>query len=310
MENLELVIYNPQEEGFVKQIDFNFEDLKVKLSAKLEEYKGLTYTDEAIQLAKSDRANLNNLKTSIDDKRKEIKRKCLEPYNVFEERVKELLRLIDEPIEEIDSQIKAYEEKRREEKQESIKKYYEEATGNYKNDTIGGMSDIIPLSQIQKSQWLNVSYTMKNIKAEIDKATSKVKQEIEAIEGMNSEFEVELLNKYAENLSLADAMMHKTKLEEMKKRIEEQKRREEEKERQRKEQEELEKLVEIEVERQREAEKQAEEIEDLEDLIPIFEPDLEPEPQLERLTITLLVTPDQKNRLRQFILDQGIKWVN
>jgi hypothetical protein len=307
MEDLELVIYSPQE--YIEEIDFNFAELKQTLLEKLEKYKGMTYTEESIQLAKTDRANLNKLKKAINDKKVDIKKQCMKPYEEFESKVKELIGLIDEPIEEIDKQIKTYEEKQRQEKQKEIEAYYYEAASGYRNEAIGSIPDIIPLSQIQKPQWLNVAYTMKNIKTEINEAITKVRQEIGVIESLKSEFEVEILNKYVENLSLADAMTHKMKLEEMKRKIEEQKRREEEKERQRKEQEELEKLAEIEVERQREAEKQAEEIEDLEDLIPIFEPDLEPEPQLERLTITLLVTPDQKNRLRQFILDQGIKWV-
>ncbi|HRT84280.1 MAG TPA: DUF1351 domain-containing protein [Bacteroidales bacterium] len=312
MENLELVIYSPQE--YMEEIDFNFVELKQTLLEKLEKYKGMTYTEESIQLAKTDRANLNKLKKAINDKKVDIKKQCMKPYEEFESKVKELIGLIDEPIEEIDKQIKTYEEKQRQEKQKEIETYYYEAASGYKNEAIGSIPDIIPLSQIQKPQWLNVAYAMKNIKTEINEAITKVRQEIGVIESLKSEFEVEILNKYVENLSLADAMTHKMKLEEMKRKIEEQKKREEEKERQRKEQEELEKLAEIEVERQREAEKQAEEIEDLEDLedlIPIFEPDLEPEPQpqLERLTITLLVTPEQKNRLRQFILDQGIEWV-
>ena len=92
-------------------IEWNFEDLKTELRSQLEVYKNLTVTADAIKVAKSDRANLNKLKTAVEEHRKEIKRRCLEPYNVFEAQCKELVGIISEPINAIDEQVKVFEDK-------------------------------------------------------------------------------------------------------------------------------------------------------------------------------------------------------
>ena len=79
---MELKIYNPSEEdGFIKAIEWIYEELKAELSQKLEEYKGLVYTEEQIKEAKADRAKLNALATAIDDKRKQIKSSAYSPMS-------------------------------------------------------------------------------------------------------------------------------------------------------------------------------------------------------------------------------------
>jgi len=45
-----------------EKISFNFEELKAELTAKVQMYETLVYTDDQIVEAKKDRANLNRLK--------------------------------------------------------------------------------------------------------------------------------------------------------------------------------------------------------------------------------------------------------
>ena len=61
--------------------------------------------DYANLLGQNEAATLNNFKAAIEDKRKEIKKKCLEPYNAFEADIKELTALIDKPMLAIDAQV-------------------------------------------------------------------------------------------------------------------------------------------------------------------------------------------------------------
>lgn len=103
---MELVLKSA-EINLPKEID-NLEALKAELIPKLEKYNNLVVTADSIKEAKADRAALNKLKTAIDDQRKEIKKQYLEPYNVLENQCKEVLALIDAPIQAIDKQIKAF----------------------------------------------------------------------------------------------------------------------------------------------------------------------------------------------------------
>ncbi len=45
---MELKIYNPQDNGFLKKIDWNFDELKAEITASSQEYETSVYTDDTI----------------------------------------------------------------------------------------------------------------------------------------------------------------------------------------------------------------------------------------------------------------------
>ena len=49
---MEFKIYNPQEEGFLKEIDWNYEELKTEIQKKANDYMNLVYTADQIKDAK------------------------------------------------------------------------------------------------------------------------------------------------------------------------------------------------------------------------------------------------------------------
>ena len=51
---MELKIYNPQEEGFLKEIDWNYEELKTEIQGKANDYMNLVYTADQVKDAKKD----------------------------------------------------------------------------------------------------------------------------------------------------------------------------------------------------------------------------------------------------------------
>jgi len=197
----------------IDSITFNYAELKAELTDKLVKYKGTTYDDSAISLAKKDKAALNKLKTAIEDKRKEIKKELLEPYQEFEIKVKDIVSMIDKPILEIDTQIKAYDDKVKADKQAEIQFYF--------NEVVGDLVDILKLDKIFDSRWLNVTYNIKNIKEEIDESVKRINDDLEVIKGLNSEFNTELMNEYLCNFDLSSVLRKKSLLEERKKAIEE-----------------------------------------------------------------------------------------
>lgn len=206
----------------IDAISFNYSELKAELADKLVKYKGTTYDDSAISLAKKDKANLNKLKKAIEDKRKDIKRELLEPYQDFEVRVKDIVSMIDKPILEIDTQIKVYDDKVKADKQAEIQFYF--------NEVIGDLANILNLDRIFNDRWLNVTYNMKNIKEEIDESVKRTNDDLEVIKGLNSEFNTELMSEYLSTLDLSSVLRRKTLLEERKKALEELERKKQEQE--------------------------------------------------------------------------------
>ena len=122
---MELKIYSPQEAGFIQKIDWNFEELKEKITAAAQEYETYVYTDDTIKAAKADRAKLNKFVDALNDERTEIRKKLLKPDELFGQQVKELTGIVKKAISNIDSQVNDYEERLREEKTAKVREFYE-----------------------------------------------------------------------------------------------------------------------------------------------------------------------------------------
>ena len=131
----------------------NYDEAKAYIMDKVETYKNAYYSEDQKGLAKDDRARLNKLKKAISDMRITKKKEYLEPFNDFEEKMKELAGLTDEALEQIDSQVKAFDEKRKAEKQKAIEELF--ATIGFQN--------FVTLEKIWDPKWLNASVSMKSI---------------------------------------------------------------------------------------------------------------------------------------------------
>lgn len=95
---MELKIYSPTEEGFLKSIEWNHEEIKREVAERVRYYKNLAYTDDQIADAKKDRATLNKFVQELEATRKAVKKQCLAPYEDFEKKIKEIVQIVNEPI--------------------------------------------------------------------------------------------------------------------------------------------------------------------------------------------------------------------
>ena len=198
---MELKIYNPSEEdGFIKAIEWNYDELKAELSQKLEDYKGLVYTEEQIKEAKADRAKLNALATAIDSKRKEIKKQCLQPYEAFEAQIKDLLALIKEPVSLIDTQIKDFEEEKKKKKLEEVKELFERL-----KTEAGEELEFISFEQVFEDKFLNASTSLKQVETVINNIFNSVKCNLKTIAELK-DYTFEATEVYKETLNLNEAL--------------------------------------------------------------------------------------------------------
>ena len=93
---MEFQIMNPQEVAALPQVRWNFEEIKRYAIEKADEYKGIAYTEDDAAAMKSDRADINRFIKAIEAERIKKKKEYLEPYNVFEAQVKEVLQPLRE----------------------------------------------------------------------------------------------------------------------------------------------------------------------------------------------------------------------
>lgn len=150
---MQLEIYSPTQTQPLPPVEWNYAAVKQWVSDGLAAYEGRVYTEDTVAEAKRDRANLNKLSKAIEDKRKELKSVYLTPYSNFEAQAKELVAMIKKQSNAIDAQVKAYDQKRRDEKLEKIK------TELYA-PLIGSLAELAPYEKLHDPKWLNVTVSM------------------------------------------------------------------------------------------------------------------------------------------------------
>lgn len=196
MQEINLVV--EQQQGV---INTNFDEIRARLSEGLEEYKNMVFTEDTKKEAKETVASLRKLKTAVDGERKRIKKDYMAPYDTFDAQVKELTKLIDEPINLIDGQIKAFEQKRLEEKRELIQGIYDGVMDCHKE-----VAEFVPLDRIYDTKWENATTTKKAITEAIIGRVQAVEKDLATIREMESEFEDKGIEIYKVSLELSDAI--------------------------------------------------------------------------------------------------------
>ena len=166
----------------------------------------LVYSDDQIKEAKKDRADLNKFKKALEDKRKDVKAQVMDPYKDFEVKIKELVGIVDKAVDNIDSQIKGYEEGLRQAKEKRCREIFD--------DHVGDLDRVVTFEKVFNPKWLNRSTSEKSIKEEIEGILDKVDKDLKAINSDMSPFIYEMKEEYLKDFNLTAAIEVKNKLTE------------------------------------------------------------------------------------------------
>lgn len=184
-----------------EQILFNYEELKAELTEKVQHYETLVYTDDQIKEAKADRATLNKLKKALSDERIRREREYMQPFNEFKSRINEIIIIIDKPVAVIDKQIKEYEDTKKQEKLEEIKKLWSEM----------GAPDGMTLDKVFNDRMLNSSFNMKHVKQCFIDAIDRFNRDMAVLVNL-PEYSFEAQQEYISSLDLSKAMNEANRL--------------------------------------------------------------------------------------------------
>lgn len=202
---MELKIYNPQDDGFIQKIEWNFEELKKEITVASEEYAVSVYTDDAIKAAKADRAKLNKFVDAMEAKRKELKKKVMVPYEQFEKEEKELVAIVQRAIDNIDTQVKDYERRQREEKTAKIREFYD--------DNIHDIEKYLPFERVFKPEYANASTTMKSVKEDILEMIQKVDEGLAILNEVDSPYAGDMKEVFLRTYDIGQAIAERNRLE-------------------------------------------------------------------------------------------------
>lgn len=182
-------------------VTWNYEDLKKAITNALEVYKTTEYDDSNIGQAKKDRAMLNNLSKSVNARKIEIKKKCLEPYELIETQAKELMAIIQEPIAVIDERLTEYETARRKKARAVILEYMQKAFEGIEQQIADKAKNAL-----YDDRWENATAKKSEWQTAIDARADAIRSDLQVLAGIEEKFRSYAMDAYRPNLRLADAM--------------------------------------------------------------------------------------------------------
>lgn len=189
----------------------NFDNLLSELQKSVKKYKELVVTEDEIALAKKNRAYLNNIKKNIDDLRKKVVK---DATTLFVEQCKELVSTIDEGVANLDSQLKAYEDTKKQAKKEEIISLW-----------INKDSVFFELDKIWNDKWLNVTYPLATIEREMELAVETYHTNLDTLKSLcKTEYEwSQTLKVLRDTLDLSKAIAELNQVRELADAIKEEK---------------------------------------------------------------------------------------
>ena len=120
---------------------------------------------------------MTRLRKEIDEKRKEVKRNYLAPYNAFEAQVKELLALIDLPLDEIKAVVAEADERERAAKKEEVHRYF-----LIKTAALGNLAESLWNSPaFAESKWFTKSCSASVWQREVAEKAAEAARELELL---------------------------------------------------------------------------------------------------------------------------------
>lgn len=222
---MEFRLINPTEGSFLREIKWNKEELEAAVKQKIAAYENVVYTEDNMKQAKADRAELNKLTKAIEDRRKKVKNIIMEPYTAFENEIKEVLELIEEPVEIIDKQVKAFEDQQKEAKKKSIQKSYDEV--------IGDLAEVLPFEKVFDSRYLNQTYKLATAQVDVKTKVEKVRTDLETIDSLESKYKLNAKDIYIKTMDLSKALAENKRLSDLEEKLEAEKKRKAEAEKKR-----------------------------------------------------------------------------
>ncbi len=223
---MEFRLINPTEDGFLRVIKWNKEELEAAVRQKIASYKNVVYTEDNMKQAKEDRAELNSLIKAIEERRKMVKKIVNEPYDIFEKELKDVSSIIQKTVATIDGQVKAFENQQKEDKRKSIQEAYDEV--------IGDLAQVLPFEKVFDNRYLNQTYKLATAQADIKAKVEKVRTDLETIDSLESKYKLNAKDVYIKTLDLSKALAENKRLSDLEEKLEAEKRRKAEEEAERK----------------------------------------------------------------------------
>lgn len=274
-------------------IEEHLERMRQEIATIIEEALALPVTDKTVKEIKKKRSALNKQFKELDAKRKEVKKKVIEPFDAFEKIFK---TCITEPFKEADEQLASkiteVENARKAEKEASVRSHFTEYAASL------NIPDFITYERMGLE--IILSITENKYKGMVEEFLDRAASDLQLIE--TQEHSDEILVEYKQSLDASRAILVVNNRHKM---IEAEKQRAEERRRRREE--EAARAAEVETVREKEIAMQAPEEAPAEPPVGITIEGPISKLQLYEGTFTLIGSKDQIKEIINYIKEKGVE---
>lgn len=174
-----------------------FRQIKESAIKLADHVKKVEVTEENVKESKKLVAAVSKQAKVLNDERIAVKKQMLEPYNEFEQQVKEITEIVKSSEEIVRQQIRQLEEQERAEKEEEIKQLFDKRMKQYDFGGLFSFKDFL------EQKYLNKTFTLTKIEKEMVQWFEQINQGLEAIANLEQADEVLAEYKNYQDLSLA-----------------------------------------------------------------------------------------------------------
>ena len=152
-----------------------FHLLKKQATELAEQISNLEVNEDNLKMSKKLLAEVNKRVKQLEDERIAIKNTMLEPYKAFEDQVKEITGIVKEADAIVRNQVKAMEEREREEKEMVLWELWHRRIKQY------SFKDFVPFLDFAKPRHLNKTTSIEAVEKEMVQFMEKVESDLQVI---------------------------------------------------------------------------------------------------------------------------------
>lgn len=185
----------------------DYDQLKAKVLEDVSVFKGIIISEDNLEDAPKWRAELNKKAKRISDFRIAFEKDFKKRIENSTSQLKELAAFYTDASNNIDTQVKGFDEKRKQEKNEAIGKIYAE--------NIADMEQFLPLDSIWNEKWMNKGFSLSDIEKEIKSRVDTTRENIDTIQMLGTKYESQMISAYLVRFDMSDALKKKKELEQI-----------------------------------------------------------------------------------------------
>lgn len=165
-------------------------------------YRNYIVTKDSLSDDEKKRAELRKVAKTINDRRIEIAKELKAPIDELKSKCDVIINLYTKTADSIDKQIKAFEQKEKDERKQIIAEIF--------NNNVNELKEILSFDKIFDDKWLNKGNWKEDntfkLENELIIKIETIRKDLITISELNSKYEVELKNDYLNNFNLGDTI--------------------------------------------------------------------------------------------------------